>query len=320
MIDVSVVIVSFNVSQLLRECIESLQDALQIGESQIKPSGGLHVNSEIIVIDSGSSDDTLRMLAQHFDRVRVVTAGTNVGFSKGNNIGIEHSQGRYILLLNPDTRVLDRAIQSLIAYIDQHPRVGMVGPQLLNNDGTIQSSRRRFPTLWTGLFESTWLEPLAPRGLIEQYYMLDTNAEEVTPVGWLTGAAMLVRRSVVDEVGGLDESFFMYSEELDWQKRISEAGWEIVYVPSAKIIHYGGKSSEQVIAQRHLYFQNSKIHYFRKFHGAAAAFTLRYYLLLSYTIQIVIEAGKSLVNHKREMRLERIKTYWHVIRSGLKGT
>jgi GT2 family glycosyltransferase len=207
----------------------------------------------------------------------------------------------------------------MVAYMDANPTVGVLGPRLLNDDGTVQPSRRRFPTVWTGFFESTWLEPVAPKRVLSRYYMLDCDDDTTQPVDWVQGSAMLVRREVVDQVGGFDETFFMYSEELDWQRRIKAAGWTIVYYPGAEVLHYGGKSSEQVAAQRHIYFQSSKVRYFRKHHGAATGFVIRIFLLTSYCWQLVIESAKWAVGHKRELRQARLQAYIQVLRSGLKG-
>ena len=153
-----------------------------------------------------------------------------------------------------------------MAYLDAHPDVGVVGPQLLNADGTVQSSRRRFPTLATAFFESTWLERLAPRRLLDRYYVLDRPDGETSDVDWVVGAALMVRQSVVQQVGALDAAYFMYSEELDWCRRIRDAGWRVVYLPAAQVVHHYGKSSEQAVTARHINFQRAAALY-RKYHG-----------------------------------------------------
>lgn len=315
MIDLSVVIVSYNVRDLLGVCLESIRAGLK--EESGTPANKL--NTEVIVVDSSSTDDTTELVRTRFPWARLIEPGRNVGFSKGNNIGMEASRGRYVLSLNPDTRVIGPAPAKMVGYMEAHPQVGALGPQLLNDDGSVQSSRRRFPTLWTAFFESTWLQPIAPRAVLDRYYMRDKLDTETTAVDWVHGAAVMVRREVLDQVGGLDEGFFMYSEELDWQRRIQSAGWEIVYYPEAQIVHYGGKSSDQVVAQTHVRFQNSKIRYFRKYHGTLTAFVLRLFLLANYVGQLVLEAAKGLLGHKRALRYERVNTYWQVLRSGLKG-
>ena len=272
------------------------------------------------MVDSGSGDGTPYMLAEQTPWVQAIETRENVGFSKGNNIGISAAQGRYIMLLNPDTEIIEDALPRIAAYMDRNPRVGVVGPQLLESDReTVQSSRRRFPTLATAFFESTWLQSAAPRRILDRYYMRDAPDDETLKVDWVMGAALVTRRSVVNQVGGLDEDFFMYSEEMDWCRRAHDAGWEAVYMPTAQVVHHGGKSSEQFIARRHIQFQTSKVRYFRKHHGGLTALTLRLFLLANYAAQLLLEAAKGLLGHKREMRRERIKAYWQVLRSGLRS-
>lgn len=306
--DLSIVIVAWNVRDLLRDCLDSIDKA---------PPSDLHV--EAIVVDNASTDGTAAMLRECYPHVHLIEAGRNTGFSGGNNLGIVASRGRCVLLLNPDTVVLGNALGAMVSYLDNHPEVGALGPQLLNEDGSVQSSRRRFPTLWTAVFESTWLQPVAPRRVLDSYYMRDCADSQAVPVDWVQGAALLVRREVIAQVGGLDEGFFMYSEELDWQRRIKAAGWQIVYYPEAQVVHYGGRSSDQVAAQRHIYFQSSKVRYFRKHHGVLAGFAVRIILLTNYAWQIALEAAKWLVGHRRPLRAERIRAYCAVLRSGLKG-
>jgi N-acetylglucosaminyl-diphospho-decaprenol L-rhamnosyltransferase len=302
--DISIIIVNWNVKDLLQACLDSIR------------SDGLSV--EIIVVDSASTDGSPDMVREHFPRVQLIEPGENVGFTRGNNIGIEASQGRYVFLLNPDTEIVGDALNLMAAYMDNHPQVGVVGPQLLNDDGSVQSSRRRFPTVWTAIFESTWLQPYAPRQILDRYYVLDRSDNETLHVDWVQGAAIFARREVFDQVGLLDEGFFMYSEEMDWQRRVKAPGWEVVYYPEAQIIHYGGKSSEQVVAQRDIYFHTSKLRYFRKHHGKWFACGLRWFLLGNYVWQLVLESVKALLGHKREMRIKRIDAYRQVLRSGLK--
>jgi GT2 family glycosyltransferase len=196
--------------------------------------------------------------------------------------------------------------------------VGVVGPRLLNADGSVQSSRRRFPTLATAIFESTWLQPWAPRRLLEHYYVLDQPYGVTVDLDWVTGAALMVRRESIDKAGVLDEGYFMYSEEMDWCRRIRDAGWRVVYLPAAQVVHHVGKSSEQAVAARHVHFQTSKVRYFCKHHGVLAAEALRLLLLGNYIWQLGLEGAKWLVGHRRPLRRERVAAYAEVLRSGLR--
>jgi hypothetical protein len=153
--------------------------------------------------------------------------------------------------------------------------------------------------------------------------MADTptaSGEEVQQVDWLVGACLLVRREAYEQVGGLDEGFFMYSEELDWCRRVKQAGWQVVYFPGATVIHHEGKSSEQVVPARHIHFQSSKVRYFRKHHGPVQAELLRWFLLATYVYQWAREGFKWLVGHKRPLRAERLRAYGQVLRSGLRSS
>ncbi|MEA3339438.1 MAG: glycosyltransferase family 2 protein, partial [Chloroflexota bacterium] len=162
--DLSIVIVNWNVRDLLRRCLRSILANLQIRAL---------VHLQVIVVDNGSSDGSVEMVQAEFPAVHLITNAGNRGFPAANNQGLAIARGRYVLLLNPDTEIVGDALALMVAFADAHPDVGMVGPQLLNADGSVQSSRRRFPTLATGFLESTWLERYAPRRLLERYEFLD---------------------------------------------------------------------------------------------------------------------------------------------------
>ncbi|MEA3460063.1 MAG: glycosyltransferase family 2 protein [Chloroflexota bacterium] len=308
MLDLSVVIVNWNVQELLRRCLRSVLASKHRG-----------VSVEVIVIDNASSDGSVEMVRDKFPQVHLIANSENLGFTGGNNQGIAESQGRYILLLNPDTEVFGDALATMVDYMDAHPQVGALGPMLLNPDGSVQSSRRRFPTLATALLESTIFQWWFPHNwAVCHYYLLDRPDDEVQEVDWVTGACILLKREALDEVGPLDEDLFMYSEELDWCRRAKERGWRVVYLPTARVIHHGGKSSEQVMPFRHIQFQRSKIRYFRKYHGCLWAWILRLFLLAMYAYLLTIESLKWLVGHKRPLRAKRVRAYWQVLRSGLR--
>jgi len=305
MIDLSIVILNWNVRDLLERCLASLRSRRYV--------------LEIIVVDNASHDDSVAMLRAKYPQVEVIANTTNRGFAVGNNQGIEASRGRYVMVLNPDTEVLGDALDQLVSYLDGHPDAGAIGPQLLNPDRSIQSSRRRFPTLATAFFESTWLQGMAPKRILARFYMDDVPVSPAHEVDWLSGACTVFRRAVLDGVGLYDaQNFFMYSEELDLCRRVKEAGWKIVYLPEAQVMHYVGKSSDQAVAARHIYFQTSKVRYVRKWHGSFPASILRLFLLSQYGWQIGLESAKGLLGSKRELRRQRVKAYWQVVRTGLK--
>jgi GT2 family glycosyltransferase len=225
-----------------------------------------------------------------------------------------------VLFLNPDTVVQGDALDRMLAYLDAHPGVGVVGPQLRYGDGTLQSSRRRFPTLASALFESTplaWHWPDNPWS--RWYHMDDIPPGQPQEVDWVVGAALLIRQEALSQVGSLDEGYFMYSEELDWCRRATCAGWRIAYLPAAQVVHHEGKSSEQNIAARHLRFQTSKIRYFRKYHGWLPAEALRIFLLIGFAGETALESAKWLLGSRRPLRRVRLAAYTRLLRSGLRS-
>jgi N-acetylglucosaminyl-diphospho-decaprenol L-rhamnosyltransferase len=305
MVDLSIVVLNWNVRELLDRCLASLCSE--------------RCALEIIVVDNASRDDSVAMLQAKYPQVTLIANAANRGFTGGNNQGIAASRGRYVMVLNPDTEVLGDALDQLVAYLDGHPAVGALGPQLLNPDRSLQSSRRRFPTLATAFFESTWLQRMAPRHILAHYYMDDVPVSPAHEVDWLNGACTVFRRAALDRVGVYDEqNFFMYSEELDLCRRVKAAGWKIVYLPEAQVVHYVGQSSQQAVAAQHIHFQTSKVRYFRKWHGAFQAGILRLFLLSQYLWQIGLESAKGLLGSRRELRKQRVKVYWQVVRTGLK--
>ena len=315
-IDLSVIIVSWNVADLLTDCL----DSILFNSVALRRQPDEQLAVEVIVVDAASSDNTVERVRQRFPGVTLLPQAENVGFTCGNNIGLRVARGRHLLLLNPDTVVLGDALRVMVDYLDTNPDAGALGPYTLNTDGTHQSTRRRFPTAATAFFESTWLQPFAPKSLLDHYYMRDLPELGTYDVDWVQGSALMMRREVYEQIGGLDEDFVMYSEELDWCKRARDAGWRVVFLGTAQIIHHGGKSSDQVTAFKHIQFQHSKLRYFRKHHGAGVVAALRVFLLLNYAWQLGIESVKSTLGHKRDMRRERIRAYWQVLRSGLKVT
>jgi N-acetylglucosaminyl-diphospho-decaprenol L-rhamnosyltransferase len=317
-VDLTVIIVSWNVRDLLHRCLHSLV-------AEARPSGqelSLWVGDslvEIVVVDNASADGSVGMIRDEFPEIRLVVNDENRGFTAANNQGLALGRGRQLLLLNPDTEVLGDALPTMLRYVDAHPAVGALGPRLRYPDGSLQSSRRRFPTFATALVESTVVQEWwGDNRILRRYYMADTPDDAIQPVDWVVGACLLVRREAYEQVGGLDEGFFMYSEEMDWCHRIKDAGWEVVYLPTATVVHHEGKSSEQVVPARHIHFQSSKVRYFRKHHGASRAGILRWFLLSTYVYQMGREGLKWLLGHRRPMRAERIRAYRQVLRSGLR--
>ena len=229
-VDVSILIVSWNVRDLLLRCLASV------------PVAADPLSYEIIVVDNASDDGTLASLSAAFPEVRVIANTQNRGFSGGNNQALATAVGAYLFLLNPDTELRSGAITALHHYLETHAQVGIVGPRLRYGDGTLQASRRRFPSLATLFSESTIIQEYMPGiPLFAHFYISDRSPDRAQPVDWIMGAADVVRRVVYEQIGGLDERFFMYSEELDWCRRAVAAGWQVAYEPAAEVVHFEGK-------------------------------------------------------------------------------
>ena len=306
--DLSVIIVNWNVRELLDACVASVY------ASEL---GGLEL--EIIVVDSDSHDGSAAMLRRKHPGVIVLPQSENIGFTRGNNIGLARARGDFLLLLNPDTEVHPKALKQMLELMAAQPEAGILGPHTLNSDMSHQSTRRRFPTLMTGIFESSWLAAWAPASVERDYRMLDRADDEICQADWVQGSALLMRRQVYQELGGLDEGFTMYSEELDYCRRAKAAGWRVYYHGGAVITHHGGKSSQQASARTLTHFHTSKLRYFRKHHGEGVYVFLRLLILLQFAGQLALECGKAALNHRRAMRMERARAYWQVLRSGLKA-
>ena len=304
--DLSVIIVNWNVRDLLRQCLQSL---LVAGQSIP------NLTTEIIVVDSASTDGSPQMVRDQFAQVQLMASEENLGYARGNNIGAAAAKGRYIFLLNPDTVVKSDALIRMIDYMDLHPIVGALGPRLLWPDGATQSSRRRFPTLGSIFWESTLLGQWFPKNRhIQRYHLADRPPDKPQQVDWVVGAALLVRRETWQQVGPIEEAFFMYFEETDWFRRCAEAGWETHFLPTARVIHYEGKSSQQVPAERTLHFQRSKIHYTGKYFGRGWAALLRLFLWLNFAFQWAEETTKWLIGRQRALHRERMAAYSQVLR------
>ena len=326
---ISILIVHWNVWPLLGQCLRSIEqysrpDPAHDQRRIFGPADG-PAQLEVIVVDNASRDSVLPALPKQFPWVQLIASSENLGFTRGNNVAYAQSQGDFVFFLNPDTEIIDPdALWKLYTMLDSNPNVGMVGPQLRYGDHSWQNNRRRFPTRWTGFWESTWLGRCWPNNpWTRQMHMVDYPANQPHEADWLMGSAMLTRRTAIEEIttpqGPFDESFFMYSEELDLCRRIKGAGWRILYVPDALILHHEGRSSTQVVAARHIYFNSSKVLYYGKYFGAGWAELLRRYLVLEFYIQKWLEQTKGLLGHKRDLRAARVVAYQQVIDSELRN-
>jgi len=292
-VDLSIVIVSYNTRALLQACLASLVQIASPGSRHPLVAESGDVSSEIIVVDNGSSDGSPDMVCTEFPTVKLI-ASENIGFAAGSNKGIAQARGRYILLLNPDTIVLDDALGTLVRFMDGHPRAGAAGGHLLNPDGSFQHSAFRFPNLWMSFFD---FFPLNHR-------VLNSRLNGRYPMSWYEhsfqidhplGACLLMRREAIEQVGMLDEGFFMYSEEIDWCWRVRQAGWEVWHVADAPVIHYGAQSTRQFRHRMFIELFRSRYRYFAKHYSPAFCWLNRQVVRLGLTR----EMARTWWQHKR---------------------
>lgn len=300
---ISIIIINWNVKQLLAACLDSIYQS------------NTTATLETIVVDNASDDDSVQMVRNRFPQVKLIANAENLGFAKGNNIGVAQASGDFIFLLNPDTRLHADTLSILLDYLHSHPEAGVVAPQLLWPDGSVQSSRRRFPMPATMMFESTLLEQWFPRNrAVRRYKLADVPPNQIQRIDWAVGAAIFLRREVWEKIGGLDETLFMYFEETDWFRRMAETQWQCHYIPQAKVTHYEGQSSGQVTTARAIRFNRSKLRYAKKHFGSKWAFGVRFVLLATFGGQWKIEAFKWLLGHKRPLRRARMRSYAELLR------
>ncbi|MBN2588505.1 MAG: glycosyltransferase family 2 protein [Sedimentisphaerales bacterium] len=252
----SIIIVSWNVKQELIDCLRSIEEN--------PPTSGY----EVITVDNASTDGTIETLQSEFPKVKLIVNKENRGFAAANNVGTKQAQGEYILYLNPDTIVHPGSLDILLNFLDNNKDVGACGPKLLNDDGTLQPSIRKVPDFRSALYQNTILRRLGLfRNNYRKYRMLDFDFEKQIDVDVIMGAALMVRHSIIKEIDGMDEAFFMYYEEADLCYRVQKAGWRIVFLPESQITHLGGKSSDQVPVKTKMMRLRSLLIFFRKHYG-----------------------------------------------------
>ena len=256
MIQISIIIVSWNVSDLLDACLRSIEK--WIGK----------ISLEVIVVDNNSTDGTVEMLQRDHPIVKVIANSTNRGFAAANNQGIIESRGEYVLLLNPDTELRSTVLETMLAFFQAHPPAGVAGCRHRNTDLTLQHSVRRFPTLPAILLIFSKIAKVAPHlPALERYFALDFDYKKTEPVDQIAGSFFMIRREGLDQVGLLDENFFIWFEEVDFCRRVVATDWQVWFVTEGEIVHHGGMSfRQQLTLKKQLRFLRSAVYYFRK-HG-----------------------------------------------------
>ena len=272
---VTVVVVAWNALPWLEKSLESV------------------AGEDVIVVDNGSTDGSLELVREKFPSVRVIEQG-NVGMGGGNNAGMRAADARYFFLLNSDAWVVGDGLAQLVAFADAHPEAAVIGPRLLNTDGSLQRSVRAEPTLWRLATEYLFIRKLAPRStLLNPLYVGGFDHDAVREADWVSGAALLVRREAADAVGLFDEAFFMFREETDWLTRFRRAGWKVLFFPGAEVVHVGGGSHGGGIFVENL---RGHLRWFEKHRGRRTAERARRLLIVALSLR----AARLRRGHERE--------------------
>ncbi|HQX12011.1 MAG TPA: glycosyltransferase family 2 protein [Thermoflexales bacterium] len=253
--DLSVVVLTYNTRKLTLACLHAL-----FGQPEI-------ARCEVIVVDNASGDQTAEVVAEEYPGAQLIHAPKNLGFGGGNNLGLIAARGRYVLLLNSDTEVQPGALLALINFMDAHPEAGACGPMLLNTDGSLQPSGRALPTAGTVFLDMTRLYRLTRRDVFVEP---GRDYNQVKRVGEISGAALLIRRSLYERIGGFDTGLFLFYEDVDLCKRVGDAGFGVYYVPEAKVVHHWGGTMQKISELAYRAGQDSLRYYFAKHHRRPA--------------------------------------------------
>jgi GT2 family glycosyltransferase len=276
-VDVSIIIVNWNTKQLLQDCLTSVYER----------AGDL--NYEIIVIDNASTDGSVEMVKNDFRQVILIENDKNRGFASANNQGMALAKGRYVLLLNSDTIVLDNSIANTVHFADENPKAAVTGCRVLNPDRTIQRTCFMFPSLLNMLLSSTYLYKLFPKSrFFGREQMTWWDRSDVRQVDVVTGCFMLVRREAIEQVGVMDERFFMYGEETDWCYRFWRDGWKVMFAPVGEIIHFGGQSAAKRPVAMIVQLRLSILKFIRKHYGWPSHLIARFLVALFFAIRLPV--------------------------------
>jgi hypothetical protein len=290
MVDVSIVITTYNSRDYLKICIDSIKNNTP------------KYSREMIVVDDASTDGTQELVQKQYPEINYIRNSENIGYVRSNNIGIRASKGRYVLCLNNDALVLDGAINKLIDFMEINKNAGADGPKLLNSDKTIQlQCRRSFPAPMSSLYYFSGLSSLFPKNkLFGKYLLTYLDDKSTMEVDCLCGAAMVVRRDVLDKVGLMDESFFMYGDDIDWCYRIKQAGWKIYYVPEAEMIHYGGRGGSRKQSYRNIFeFYRAMTVYYRKHYAKKFFLPVNWLVYAGIWLKCAVSLAQNLLRKEK---------------------
>lgn len=278
---ITVIIVSWNARGHLRDCLHSIR---QTGASCVH---------EVIVVDNASTDGSPEMVAAQFPEVTLIRSEDNLGFARANNLAIKRTTGSVLALVNSDVIVHPGCLETLAAFLDHHDSVGLVGPRVIGADGNVQRTCRRLPTVWNTVCRSLALDRMFSNcsmlsGHEMRHFSHDVRAEAEA----LSGCFCVVRTKAVDEVGGLDERYFFYMEDVDWCKRFTDAGWKIMFIPEATAIHYGGASTSMAPLRYSIEYHRANLQYWQKYHGITGQYTYYLFAAVNHGLRLIARGLK----------------------------
>jgi GT2 family glycosyltransferase len=303
--DLSIVIVTWNARDVLIDALESIDREIRSRSDEGR------IETETLVVDNGSVDGSVEAVRERFPWADLIALPENIGFAAGNNVGLQRAKGRHCVLLNSDTVVLPDALEKCVRYLDAHPEVGVVGPQLLNPDRTKQNCIHNYPSFVTELVPKGLLETILPSRFPSKRY---EHAGPI-PVPAVLGACLFVRREVLEEVGLMPEDYFFFLEETDWCFRIAQAGWRIMHLPDAHVVHvFGASTKKKVPAETRIEYHRSLYHFFRKNRGPGMARAIQALRIFKGTLYALVGALLAPFSESRRDRwLQNLRVLsWHL--------
>jgi GT2 family glycosyltransferase len=281
---VSVIIVSWNAREYLRNCLNSINQA------------GVSCVQEVIVVDNDSKDGSSEMVEKEFPRVTLIRAGENLGFARANNLAMKYAKGSIYALVNSDVIIHPGCLETLAEFLEQHNEVGLVGPRVIGADGNLQRTCRKEPTIWNTTCRILALDRIFPDcQMLSGFDMPHRNHTKCMEVEVLSGCFCMARKKAVDEVGGMDEQFFFYAEDIDWCKRFRDAGWKVMFIPEATATHFGGASTSNAPFHYSIEILRATLKYWRKHHGTAGQTTYYLLLMVNHGLRLVARVLKKIL-------------------------
>ena len=285
--DLTISIVSYNSLNFLKECLDSILE---------NPP---ELNYEIIVVDNASHDGTAEFVKNNYPEVTLISNNKNIGFAAANNRAIERSHSKYILLLNSDCMVYEKSLGILVDFMESRPGIGITGPKIINNDGTIQLSCRRFPSMFNAAAHTILTDIFPGNPFSKKYKLIDIDRDEPLKVDWVSGSCMIIRRKALEDTGILDERYFMYVEDLDICYRMWQKNWEVYYDPGAKIMHHIAGSSGRGKIKSSFRMQRSVFYFFWKNYRKNWRIVLIPLLVLVLGLRLFLSIIKSILSKKK---------------------